>query len=97
MLARNTCRDKLEQAEQLKQLDQLLQDKITSTIFDFIMLDFTKKQNSYLEQLMQRVARLIVQSYKESVVVVVVVVNSIIDVISIIERLSIEIFNNSSN
>jgi len=96
MLARNTCRDKLEQAKQLKQLEQLLQDEITSTIFDFIMLDFTKKQNSYLEQLMQRVARLIVQNYKESVVVV-VVVNFVIDVISIIERLSIEIFNNSSN
>ncbi len=96
MLARNTCRDKLEQAKQLKQLEQLLEEEITSTIFDFIMLDFTKKQNSYLEQLMQRVARLIVQNYKESVVVV-VVVNFVIDVVSIIERLSIEIFNNSSN
>ncbi len=44
---------------------------------------------------MQRVARLIVQSYKENVVIV--VVNSAIDVISTIEQLSIEIFNSNNN
>jgi len=101
MPSRNTRRGGLEFPEQSEQSEQSPQgEAFAFTTPVFTMSGFTEEQNNHLEQLMQRVAQLAVQSYKTNVATVAAIVTNpptTTNVVPTVERPSIEILNGNGN